>query len=295
MSNPDESRARIERLIAAADRVAEQPIPPSSPSRPPWLPVAAVALAGLGVVLVGMKLASGGDGGNSIVDNGTTRTTTLPTALPTAVPSTSIPIVITLPPVSTAPTLPADTTTPASTTTVADAPSQSTRSTAFQGGSFILTGTVPNQTTSDALVARFAAGVGADHVVATHVISPNTPLVDEDPLEAHDAVQFPTGSAELQPAAIEFLDLLAEVVRANPGVTLDIRGYTDDVGDAATNLTLSQNRVDAIAFHLIGRGIAPERLTATGFGPAFPVAPNDTEVGRAKNRRVEFTLHHLLG
>lgn len=298
MSNPDESRARLERLIAAADRVAQQPVPPAPPARPPWLPFAAVALAGLGVILVGVKLASRDDGN---VDNSTTRTTTLPTSVQTVPASTSLPIVITLPPQSipvsstTTPGTTSSTTPPASTTTWVQPPMQPVRSTSYEAGTFVLTGAVPDQATSDALVARFAAGAGMDHVVARHTIAAAAPLVDEEPLLAHDAIQFPPNSAQLQPPAIEFLDVLAEVLRANPSVTIDIRGYTDGAGNPASNLTLSQNRVDAIAFHLVSKGIAPERLTATGYGSAFPVAPDDTEAGRAKNRRVEFTLHHLLG
>jgi outer membrane protein OmpA-like peptidoglycan-associated protein len=134
-----------------------------------------------------------------------------------------------------------------------------------------------------------------EHVAAIYTVAAGVAPVDDEPLVAHDAIQFADNSSLLQPSATQFLDVLAAVLRANPPVTVDIRGYTDGVDDAGAKLTLSQHRVDAVAAYLTAQGVAAERLVARGFGASFPVAPDDTEAGRAKNRRVEFTLHHLLG
>jgi outer membrane protein OmpA-like peptidoglycan-associated protein len=260
------------------------------------LPVAAVSIVAVGAVALGVNLASGSDGNGG----GGSQTTAVPTAVQTAVPSTSIPMVITLPPTSapqvivpsSAVTSIADT---ASTTTWVQPPLQPVRWVSFENGTFVLRGSVPGQTTGDAAVARFAAGVGAERVRGEYQVVGGAPVVSQEPLYAHDATQFAPGSAVLQPATTQFLDLLAAVLVANPAVTVHVRGYTDGVGQADADLLLSQQRVDAVAAYLASKGVAVGRLTATGFGAAYPVAPDDTEAGRAANQRVEFTLHHLLG
>ena len=298
MSNTDDSRDRIERLIAAADRVAQQPLP-EPPPRSRWLPVAALAVAGIGAVALGVNLASGREGGGTTV-----QTSTVPTAVPSIVVPTSLPVVITFPPTS-APlvTVPPSTSPPATTTTASPATTttwvqqgmQPVRWSSYEAGTFVLQGAVPDSATADSLTAKFAAGAGADHVVARYVIAAAAPLPEAEPMYAFEALQFAPNSTALQPAAVAFLDQLGAVLVANPTATLEIFGHTDGVGPADSNLALSQARVDAIAAHLIGAGVAPERLTAIGQGEAFPLAPDDTEEGRAKNRRIELMLHHLLG
>lgn len=292
MSNPDESRARLERLIAAADRVAQQPVPPpSGPTAPRWLPFAALAVVAVGVVALGVNLASGGDGGGN-----TAQTTAVPTAVPTGVPSTSIPTVITLPPTSAPPVIvPSSGQTGGSTTTAPIPAGAPVRWTSYEGASFVLRGRVPGRSTADALVARFAAGAGMDHVVDELSIASAAPLVTEEPLFAAESLQFQPGSAELQPTAVQFLDVFAAVLRANPAVSVDVRGYTQGTGSVETDLLLSQQRVDAVAAHLVGQGIAVSRLTATGYGSSFPLEPDTAVAGQTANDRVEFTLHHLLG
>jgi len=71
---------------------------------------------------------------------------------------------------------------------------------------------------------------------------------------------------------------------------IELGGHTDDVGAAAANKTLSQNRADAVSTFLIEKGIPEERLTTKGYGTEKPLASNDSEEGRAQNRRTEFTV-----
>jgi outer membrane protein OmpA-like peptidoglycan-associated protein len=69
-----------------------------------------------------------------------------------------------------------------------------------------------------------------------------------------------------------------------------VEGHTDSVGSASRNLRLSQARADAVRVYMVGKGVSPERLTATGFGKERPIESNQTKAGRELNRRVEFTI-----
>lgn len=103
-------------------------------------------------------------------------------------------------------------------------------------------------------------------------------------------VGFTAGSAILTGSAKAVLDGVASALAARPDVKIEIAGHTDSVGADATNLNLSQRRADAVRTYLISRGVAPERLTAKGYGETRPVDSNDTLPGRANNRRVEFKV-----
>ena len=105
-----------------------------------------------------------------------------------------------------------------------------------------------------------------------------------------DRLLFNTDSATLQPESEEQLRNIATILKAYPNVHIHIGGYTDNSGDAQHNLTLSQDRADGIIARLVGLGISPDRLEATGYGEQFPVADNSTEEGRAQNRRVSMRV-----
>jgi len=79
----------------------------------------------------------------------------------------------------------------------------------------------------------------------------------------------------------------------NATIALDVEGYTDNTGSAATNKKLSQARANAVVAYLKKKGIAANRLTAKGFGPENPIADNKTAAGRAQNRRVELKLKEM--
>lgn len=102
---------------------------------------------------------------------------------------------------------------------------------------------------------------------------------------------FETGRVTLTAQARGSLDRVALSLKANPGLRVEVAGYTDSRGAAGTNLRLSQARADAVRGYLIERGVAPEQVTARGFGAEDPVDTNATAVGRSRNRRVE--LHRL--
>lgn len=109
-------------------------------------------------------------------------------------------------------------------------------------------------------------------------------------------INFKTGSAEILKNSNKTLDSAVKVLNDYPELKLEIQGHTDDVGDDAENLTLSQARADSVKAYMVGKGIAEDRLAAKGYGETAPVAPIDglkggkLKAAQAKNRRVEFKL-----
>lgn len=104
-----------------------------------------------------------------------------------------------------------------------------------------------------------------------------------------EGVNFITDSAELTTESRAILDRTAASLRRSPGVRVEVGGHTDSVADDAYNLELSQRRAETVRAYLIHAGVAADRLEAKGYGETRPIAPNDTDAGRARNRRVELT------
>ncbi|HVG03777.1 MAG TPA: OmpA family protein [Burkholderiaceae bacterium] len=103
-------------------------------------------------------------------------------------------------------------------------------------------------------------------------------------------ISFDVGQAAIRPNFRPVLDNFAQSLQQNPSSTVTIIGHTDATGSAATNEPLSLQRADATRDYLVSRGIAPNRFQIDGRGSREPVASNDTEAGRARNRRVEIFL-----
>lgn len=105
-----------------------------------------------------------------------------------------------------------------------------------------------------------------------------------------DRLLFATGSATLEPQSSEQLHNIAAILKAYPTTHLTIGGYTDNTGDAAANLKLSQDRADNVTAELVKLGVASDRLVAKGYGEEHPVGDNATEAGRAQNRRISMLV-----
>ena len=106
-------------------------------------------------------------------------------------------------------------------------------------------------------------------------------------------VLFDNNSFALLPASLPELNKLLQILEENPGMHIQISGYTDNIGKTSDNLILSTNRAKSIVNYLSGKGIATERLSYKGFGSDNPIATNETPEGRALNRRTSFTITRL--
>jgi OOP family OmpA-OmpF porin len=101
-----------------------------------------------------------------------------------------------------------------------------------------------------------------------------------------DRLLFDTGKATLQPSSQEQLNNIAAILKAYPNVHVKIGGYTDNTGDPAANVALSEARAKNVMDALVAAGIDPSRLESKGYGDQYPVGDNNTEEGRAQNRRI---------
>jgi OOP family OmpA-OmpF porin len=101
---------------------------------------------------------------------------------------------------------------------------------------------------------------------------------------------FETAKSELKPESFPELDGVVDFLSKNSAVEILISGHTDNVGSDDANMTLSENRAKAVVDYILSKGISTNRLSSKGFGESVPIASNDTDEGKAQNRRVEFTI-----
>jgi K(+)-stimulated pyrophosphate-energized sodium pump len=105
-----------------------------------------------------------------------------------------------------------------------------------------------------------------------------------------DRLLFETGKATLKPESAAQLANVAAILKAFPKVAAKVGGYTDNVGNASSNMKLSADRAKTVAGELVKLGIAADRLTSQGYGDKYPIADNDTPEGRAQNRRISLQV-----
>jgi len=103
-------------------------------------------------------------------------------------------------------------------------------------------------------------------------------------------VTFAADGHTLTPGSGQMLNQVADKLNACPDVAVTVMGYTDNTVDDAVNIALSDNRASVVADYLTSRGVAADRVTSRGLGPADPIASNDTVDGRAENRRVVIVI-----
>jgi OmpA-OmpF porin, OOP family len=118
-------------------------------------------------------------------------------------------------------------------------------------------------------------------------------LIEEGPdgkLTLLKPIEFETGRATIKAVSFPILDDVVALMKERASVRIGVYGHTDSKGTAPNNLRLSKDRAAAVRRYLEGKGVAASRLESEGFGQTKPVSSNDTEEGRAKNRRVEFKM-----
>jgi OOP family OmpA-OmpF porin len=107
---------------------------------------------------------------------------------------------------------------------------------------------------------------------------------------AKGTIRFESGRSSLDPDSAGLLDHLIEIALRCPTNNIEVAGHTDTDGEAATNQALSEKRAQAVVEYLVKAGLPAGRFTAIGYGSTQPVAVNDTDEGKARNRRIEFVV-----
>jgi outer membrane protein OmpA-like peptidoglycan-associated protein/uncharacterized protein YidB (DUF937 family) len=160
-------------------------------------------------------------------------------------------------------------------------------------GFCMLTRTTPPPVSSTAQTAATATrNAATDAMSALRGLVPGKYTADEL-VRALNAmtIHFDTGAANISADSLDILGVAANALKSAPaGTRVEVGGHTDNTGDAAANLKLSEDRANAVRTKLVNLGVPPDMLTAKGYGDTKPVADNSTENGRAKNRRMEFTV-----
>ena len=105
-------------------------------------------------------------------------------------------------------------------------------------------------------------------------------------------ITFASGKSDIRPSSYPVLAEIADVLKVNPGLRVEIQGHTDSRGSIALNMRLSEERAQSVRRYLLGKGVDADQMTAKGYGPGRPIATNDTAEGRARNRRVELKPIH---
>jgi OOP family OmpA-OmpF porin len=100
-------------------------------------------------------------------------------------------------------------------------------------------------------------------------------------------INFDTGKSVIRDESRPVIEQVVQMMKDNPELKLSVEGHTDNVGSPASNKTLSEQRAKSVVTALVSEGISAERLSSSGYGQDKPIDDNNTEEGRARNRRVE--------
>ena len=152
-----------------------------------------------------------------------------------------------------------------------------------------------------AIGAAIGAGVGAymskqakqieQQMAGTGVEVKQDPNTGNINLIMPNNITFAYDDATLNPSFTSSLNQLAQTMNQYNQTTINVAGHTDSTGSDSYNYNLSRQRAASVANYLISRGVSPNRINAVGYGESSPIASNDSEYGRAQNRRVEITIN----
>ena len=128
------------------------------------------------------------------------------------------------------------------------------------------------------------------------VVRDNVVIIKEVPVEIQKVMKdlsnalFKFGSFKLGETEKGYLDTVADWIKSEPEISVEIGGHTDSVGSDSYNQKLSEQRAKAVHDYIVSQGVDKSRLSYKGYGESEPIATNETEAGRQRNRRVELKI-----
>ncbi len=162
-------------------------------------------------------------------------------------------------------------------------------------GRLYIEGAFATEAEAGAFVERASSVFGRENVVESYVVDAGAPAPQVADVSLDKPVLFESGTAVIHPDYIPFLEACAGVLELNPHIVMSVTAYTDSVGSEEFNLALSRERAQAIVDFYRDRQIGDDQLVAIGVGEADPVANNETEDGRSRNRRAMLELLNVVG
>lgn len=179
--------------------------------------------------------------------------------------------------------------------TAETAPTVAESTATVRNGQIFLEGAVPTQEAGDELAALAADILGPDNVFNNYVVDPAAGDPDIGNITVEDTITFEADSAVLADPNNPLLAQGVALMNIRPAMTITIVGHTDAQGTPSINDRLSLDRAEAVKAVFVEQGIAADRLTTRGAGASEPIATNDTDAGRAQNRRIQFFLENIFG
>jgi OOP family OmpA-OmpF porin len=159
----------------------------------------------------------------------------------------------------------------------------------LRGTQLSLKGTINSGEANTMLATQMINGLGLEVKNSLTVAAPPCDdLVNK--LLSSSQINFASGGATIKYDSFELLENIKSTTQSCPNAKFEVSGHTDSTGKLNFNMKLSQQRAQAVVDHLVSLGLDASSLTATGYGPNRPIADNNTDQGRALNRRIEFKL-----
>lgn len=160
----------------------------------------------------------------------------------------------------------------------------------IEGTQMALSGEVGNEALRQKIVSDMANSLNPTYTIKNSLRVPVSEQIAVDQVLGNRTIEFELGSATLTGKGRAILDEMAPILQKLTNKSVAVVGHTDNAGNRASNLALSQSRAESVKGYLVGKGIDPMTLTTSGVGPDQPVASNATDEGRSRNRRIEFRV-----
>ncbi len=166
------------------------------------------------------------------------------------------------------------------------------------GQSITVTGEMPSSPAKQDTLSRVQSSFSGNVVDRlTIAAAPTVEIIENDVCETTIAnllsetkINFATGSATISPSSFELLENITATAKRCTGANFEVAGHTDNTGSLEGNMNLSERRAQSVVNFLLKEGLPSTQFTTAGYGPNQPIADNQTNAGRAKNRRIEFRL-----